>query len=95
MSDHTPEHTSNTNEIESKLNRFLDNFELVFDHDWPVTEVNLNNEHLISKRGTFLRPGVRDEENNWANRAGLLDSYRDLCESIGRPVGQYPVRPEF
>jgi hypothetical protein len=56
---------------------FVDSFELVFDNDWDHTVWTIKNpEHFIE--GTFLRPNVQDEYNDWANRGNLLTAYRKL-----------------
>jgi len=73
----------NSGEFQEALAAFLDGFKLVFDHDWDLTKSRLaedSSHWYISKDGTFLRPKVRDESNNWANRGSLLDSYRNLLE---------------
>ena len=88
MADQTSHTTEQSQNIEQKLNSFLDSFQLVFDHDWDMSKGCLKDENIkffISDNGTFLDPQVDDESNNWGNRGGLLASYRDLCEALGRP----------
>jgi hypothetical protein len=66
-------------------------FELVFDHDWDLTRTRIQDPLYI--RDTFVHPKVEDEENNWANRARILEAYRELkalVESRGIRTG-----PEF
>lgn len=63
---------------------FLTGFEHVFDHDWYMTKDCMESEHFISTEGTFVRPLVDDESNNWANRGCLLGDYRELCDCILR-----------
>ena len=58
---------------------FVDRFELVFDNDWEMTKSIIQDpKYYIEEDGTFLEPRVEDESNNWANRGGLLASYRKL-----------------
>lgn len=67
---------------------FLDKFELVFgDADWPVTLANLQDDarFLIHEHGTFINPGVDDEDSNWHNRGSLLASYRLLRRILDSP----------
>lgn len=62
---------------------FLSGFELVFDYDWEMTKNCIeNSEYFIS--GTFVRPNVEDESNNWANRGSLLEDYRELRNCVSR-----------
>ena len=58
------------------LIQFFHHFESVFHYDWEMTKSRICNRLYISETGTFINPEVEDEENNWANRAGLLESYR-------------------
>lgn len=74
-----------TNHTDRKLleqvSRFLCSFEGVFDHDWDYTKSAMENaiDHdLIKENGTFIKPLVEDESNNWGNRGSLLDEYRTL-----------------
>lgn len=65
------------------LKEFLESFELVFDEDWDYTQLNLGVDAQeprtsIAPKGTFLRPGVHDESNNWGNRGTLLAGYRQV-----------------
>lgn len=57
---------------------FADYFALVFDNDWEFTKGWIDEPFMIAPDGTFIHPKVEDEENNWANRARLLESYREL-----------------
>ncbi|CAI8878324.1 TIR domain-containing protein [Pseudomonas sp. IT-P74] len=71
-------------ELNQLISDFLSSFNAVFEDDWDHTKLCLeNSEHLINRNGTFINPKVRDEENNWSNRATLLKSYRKLIEYIG------------
>ena len=63
---------------------FLGAFELVFDNDWEMTLGRIADPDFISEKGTFLRPGVDDESNNWANRGALLAAYRELIDCLGK-----------
>ena len=68
-------------ELLERVMDFVCAFELVFDNDWSMTEVCLQDDvrdGYIRDGRTFLSPGVRDESNNWCNRGALLASYRDL-----------------
>lgn len=44
--------------------------------------ISIGDPSLISARGTFLRPDVGDECDNWANRGVLLAAYRELKNSL-------------
>jgi len=64
---------------------FLDNFEHVFHSDWEHSKSCLDNDwihHFIPDSGTFLKPGIDDESNNWFSRGSLLESYRNLINFI-------------
>ncbi|CAA6818792.1 MAG: Unknown protein [uncultured Thiotrichaceae bacterium] len=62
---------------------FLSAYNAIFELDWEHTKSCLeNSEVFISQGGTFIRPQVIDEGDNWANRPMLLDSYRKLIEYI-------------
>ena len=66
-------------ELLASTESFLNAFELVFDLDWDMTKNCIaDSGYLISESGTFLRPMVNDESNNWANRGSLLEEYRNL-----------------
>lgn len=67
-------------EMETALASFVDRFELVFENDWELTKDVILDNCFIADDATFISPGVEDEENNWANRARLLESYRKLRE---------------
>jgi TIR domain len=70
-------------ELNQLISNFLVSFYIVFDMDWEHTEQCLEQiQFFISKRGTFINPLVRDEENNWGNRGSLLKHYRELTEYI-------------
>jgi hypothetical protein len=74
-------------ELQERLTSFMENLKLVLDYDWEFTKGVINDPWYIP--GTFLNPGVDDEGNNWANRGGLLESYRALVETmqeLGIPV---------
>ena len=65
------------------MDSFVSMFELVFDLDWSMTQVCIeNSEYLIDDKGTFLQPLVDDESNNWANRGALLETYRHLLQCM-------------
>jgi hypothetical protein len=70
-------------ELNNLISEFLVSFSLVFDLDWDHTKMCIEeSKFYIDSDGSFLNPGVEDEENNWANRARLLDSYRNLIRYI-------------
>ena len=80
-----PEATTpgNMAELLEAIDKFASMFELVFDHDWQTTRTNMEeSSHLIDRKGTFLRPRVGDEDNNWANRGALLGAYRHLLQCM-------------
>ena len=80
-----PESTqsANTAELVRAVDWFASMFELVFDGDWPTTETNMApSARFIDRRGTFIRPRVKDESNNWANRGALLGAYRHLLQCM-------------
>ena len=83
---------------------FLRYFELVFDNDWSHTKFMVRErEHFI--KGTFVNPDVEDEENDWSNRARILEAYRHLkallktrggmkrSGHVSRGLGHLPRRP--
>ena len=79
LSSHLTTSTGDIHELLQALSEFVTMFELVFDHDWTTTRAILDNpEHYIESDGTFIRPEVHDEDNNWANRGSLLAAYRKL-----------------
>lgn len=69
---------------------FVEAFETVFDEDWDHTRVSLGADTaemgFIAPTGTFLKPGVEDESNNWGNRGYLLSMYRRLAALIDQPA---------
>lgn len=71
---------SELDELQYRLTSFIHTVQLVFDLDWEFTEDRIRNGGFV--HGTFLNPQVKDEENNWANRARLLESYRALVASM-------------
>ena len=65
------------------IEAFASMFKLVFDNDWQTTQTNIaESSRLIDRKGTFLRPRVADEDNNWANRGALLGAYRHLLQCM-------------
>ena len=62
--------------------RFLDGFENVFHHDWEHTKQCLSDETLIHRLGTFCKPAVEDEANNWSSRGALLDRYQEFAKLV-------------
>ena len=70
-------------ELLRAIDLFASMFELVFDNDWSTTQANIpDSAHLIDEQGTFIRPLVEDEGDNWANRGALLSAYRDLLQCM-------------
>ena len=45
-------------------------------------EMGLETIDIISERGTFFKPDVDDETQDWGNRGHLLKTYRLLKESL-------------
>lgn len=83
--DRTTVNAGEMSELLRALELFVRMFELVFDNDWSMTQAALENpEHLIAEGGTFIRPLVDDEGNNWANRGSLLAAYRDLLACMAK-----------
>ena len=65
------------------IDAFASMFELMFDNDWRTTQTNIGeSSSLIDRKGTFLRPRVADEDNNWADRGALLGAYRHLLQCM-------------
>ena len=65
------------------VDEFAGMFELVFDNDWQTTQAHIERPaRFIDGKGTFLRPLVEDEDNNWANRGSLLGAYRHLLQCM-------------
>ena len=56
---------------------FVLRFESVFDNDWSHTKHMIQEREALIK-GTFANPGVEDEENDWSDRARVLEAYRHL-----------------
>jgi len=75
--------------------QFVDSFRHVFDFDWHYTKRCLCDDIMIPENRTFLQPGLDNlgelnaEQANWTARAGLLDAYRDLSETLTR-LGVHP-----
>lgn len=82
-------------EFVSALTDFLGCFETVFgDADWPVTLDNMQSEFLIHPSGSFIEPGVADENANWWNRGSLLESYRRLLAAMDeKGFGAVEIHP--
>ncbi|MXZ49533.1 MAG: DUF2158 domain-containing protein [Rhodobacteraceae bacterium] len=73
----------NDGSLLDELNVFVDKFDLVFNIDWEFTQACIENpNHLIE--GTFIHPGVSDEDNNWWNRGSFLHSWRNLLDCMKR-----------
>jgi len=66
-------------ELHDALTELVWAFEMVFHHDWDYAQVMLNPFNgMIGEGGTFLEPRVADEQEDWGNRAMLLERYRRL-----------------
>jgi len=94
--------STNSNTLESedfeKLKKLtfnlLHSFYRVFENDWEMTKDILeDSKNYISENGTFLNPEVDDESNDWGNRAGLLDDYRELLSFFRK--NEYISSKEF
>ena len=72
-------------QFEDAVIGFVERFEAVFHADWEHTGAVLKDpEGYIGDSGTFIKPGVVDESNNWWNRAGLLHEYRELRKLLNK-----------
>lgn len=70
-------------ELNNLISNFLTSFDLVFNLDWEHSKICLEEcSYFIEPTGTFVDPGVEDEENNWSNRGILLKNYRELVKYI-------------
>ena len=72
--------------LREAVEAFLEDAVSLMHLDWDFTEATLEchvSEHVIAPGATFLRPGVPDEYNNWANRGNFLASFRQLCRAAG------------
>lgn len=70
---------------EQALFELVQGMALVFDHDWEMTVSQLSistDPWVIAPQGTFLRPHVADESNNWANRGAVLAAYRHAVQIL-------------
>ncbi len=76
-------------ELELAISSFVSSFNLVFHHDWDMARSRMAEEDFIKDSGTFLEPSVEDEGNNWGNRGGLLNSYRELCRVMKKHDIEY------
>jgi len=65
-------------ELADAAAEFVRYFESVFDNDWDHTKSMIQEPGGRYIDGTFANPGVPDEENNWSNRARILEAYRRL-----------------
>ena len=52
-------------ELIEALREFLGAFEVVFQHDWNYTKIMIGDE---VEGGTFLKPGLEDESEDWGSR---------------------------
>lgn len=81
------------------INRFVRNFEGVFQDDWEHTKgclglddsagADLLMHAFILPNRDFLSPGVEDEANNWCSRGALLASYREVREILDEAEGKW------
>lgn len=74
-------------EFLEQVDSFLERFEAVFHMDWDHTKGSIENAidcDYIKEKGTFIKPLVEDESNNWWNRGGLLHHYRLLRKTLGQ-----------
>jgi hypothetical protein len=66
-------------ELHDALIELIWAFEMVFHHDWDYARTMLHPFNaMIGEDGTFLVPRVADEQEDWGNRAMLLERYRRL-----------------
>jgi hypothetical protein len=69
---------------------FLTAFVAVFDQDWCHTQACIRSEFMIPEGRTFLHPGLGNDEPNsaegsdWCRREWLLDTCRNLDETLRR-----------
>jgi len=76
-----PKNKYDLNVFEKLVNDFITSTIGVFDWDWDHTKSCLSADvvdFFVSPKGTFLSPNVSDEDNDWGNRSGYLESYRRL-----------------
>jgi hypothetical protein len=62
-------------ELIEALREFIGAFEVVFQHDWNYTKMMFGDEE---EGCTFLKPGIKDENEDWGSRGELLEKYRRL-----------------
>ena len=62
-------------ELEKIFCEFLGAFEIVFHYDWDYTRIMIGDEE---PGGTFIKPGIEDESEDWGARGQLLEKYRNL-----------------
>jgi hypothetical protein len=55
------------------------------DEKGAIAASGLETIFTIAEDGTFVNPGVEDEEEDWGNRARLLGAYRALRAELDRP----------
>lgn len=75
----------NLYELLEEIDYFLEHLEAVFHMDWDKTKGCIGGEDdydFIAKEGTFLKPLVEDESNNWWNRGSFLSRYRHLRQIL-------------
>ncbi|MBD1825035.1 hypothetical protein H6F51_21435 [Cyanobacteria bacterium FACHB-DQ100] len=70
-------------ELNKRIQGFLDAFEGVFDVDWDYTKNLILDEDFIDPSGTFINPFPGEhftggKGDNWGNRSSLLSAYREL-----------------
>jgi hypothetical protein len=62
-------------ELIEALRGFVGAFEVLFHHDWDYAKTMIGDEE---EGGTFLKPGLKDETEDWGARGELLEKYRTL-----------------
>lgn len=70
-------------QLNERIQHFLDYFELVFHDDWDFTREKIIDRDFIQRNGTFLAPSPGEhftggKGDNWGNRTSLLAAYREL-----------------
>ena len=76
---------------------FLNNFIAVFHYDWDYAKELIEDSEFfcIAKEGTFLKPNVKDIENNWVLRKNLLDDYESLKNLLNAISYKVEIKDEI
>lgn len=79
-------------ELIEALREFIGSVEVVFHHDWSCAKMMIGDE---AEGGTFLKPELDDESEDWGSRGKLPENYRKLKSLMEQKKLTSKINPQI